>query len=400
MNPERWVHLAGALAAVMLARGTVAFLAAHAVTGLAKKLSNETRHLIWLGVIASFVLIPLAWLLLSALRFGPRVHWRSTLLHRLAAVFLLSADGHLQLFDQARALVGSAFLKFLRTAVLVAGSIWATGALALAARVAVGKGAVKRLAAQARGNARLLSRARRLGADSRTCRNLKVLLSAGCSIPFTFGVRRPVILLPEAAATWPARQLRAALTHELAHIQRHDVLLQSLCYGLCVLFWFAPPLWLAYAAMLREAESCCDQKVVNSGIDPVEFARGILELARSHKGRILLPSASSFVGSMSGLQVRIRNLLELKPGRRPLGPRGAARILALFLACVVPALAFSAQPKPQEAGESDPRASGKEYGRPDRRVIAASAIGQLPAPAVGMWIDAAVSRWHSMRSRY
>jgi hypothetical protein len=54
MIQERWVQL----------------LAAFAATTLVRRLSSEARHLIWLGVIAAFLLIPLAWLAAPAVRIG------------------------------------------------------------------------------------------------------------------------------------------------------------------------------------------------------------------------------------------------------------------------------------------------------------------------------------------
>lgn len=43
--------------------------------------------------------------------------------------------------------------------------------------------------------------------------------------PLTFGVLRPLIVLPTSALTgMPASQLEALLAHELAHIRRHDYL--------------------------------------------------------------------------------------------------------------------------------------------------------------------------------
>ncbi|HEX8029787.1 MAG TPA: M56 family metallopeptidase, partial [Vicinamibacterales bacterium] len=44
--------------------------------------------------------------------------------------------------------------------------------------------------------------------------------------PMTFGVTRPVIVLPLDAREWSEAELRRALTHEIEHIQRGDWLMQ------------------------------------------------------------------------------------------------------------------------------------------------------------------------------
>ncbi|MEZ0257873.1 MAG: M56 family metallopeptidase, partial [Chthoniobacter sp.] len=46
----------------------------------------------------------------------------------------------------------------------------------------------------------------------------RLRLSAEVSVPLVTGLRRPVILLPAAAADWPATVLRASLLHEAAHL--------------------------------------------------------------------------------------------------------------------------------------------------------------------------------------
>jgi beta-lactamase regulating signal transducer with metallopeptidase domain len=222
---------------------------------------------------------------------------------------------------------------------------WFSGIVFLLIRFFVGINKLKRLASTAYRGAHLWNQARELPGDLSICGNIAVLLSPCCSIPFTFGLQRPVILLPVSAMTWPPSRLRSALIHELAHVRRRDVLTQSVAYVVCLLFWFIPLLWLAYAAMLREAETCCDQQVINRGIRGPEYARDIVDLARKCEGRILLPCISNTMGRKIMLKDRIKKVLHLKPGNFPFGVRGAARVLAICLCCIVPILAITAQTK-------------------------------------------------------
>ncbi|GEM_PF-4066107 len=55
-------------------------------------------------------------------------------------------------------------------------------------------------------------------------RRVRVLLARGLPGPFTMGLLRPVIALPEEAAGWPRERMEAILAHELAHVARLDVL--------------------------------------------------------------------------------------------------------------------------------------------------------------------------------
>jgi hypothetical protein len=102
MIPDELVHLAGALLAVALARGLAAFTAALAVTTLAKSLSSETKHLVWLSVVAGFLLIPLAWLLLPGVRLGAWIPVEPSAGYRLAAAPALSRTEYVGLVQSVR----------------------------------------------------------------------------------------------------------------------------------------------------------------------------------------------------------------------------------------------------------------------------------------------------------
>ena len=141
------------------------------------------------------------------------------------------------------------------------------------------------------------------------------MLHPRCTIPFTFGLLRPVILMPASAGSWPSGRLTSGITHELAHIRRQDLLLQIAGYIVCTLFWFVPPLWVAYSEMLREAETCCDQQVINRGIKGSVYAHDMLDLARSCAGRILIPCIPSAIGRKRMFNERIKRVLTLRARR-------------------------------------------------------------------------------------
>lgn len=60
------------------------------------------------------------------------------------------------------------------------------------------------------------------------------------AVPITWGVFRPVVLLPESSASWSGECLRAALLHELAHVQRGDWATQVAARFACALYWWHP----------------------------------------------------------------------------------------------------------------------------------------------------------------
>lgn len=422
MSIERWLEPLGAALVVALVRGTLAFLLAFSATALVRKLSHETRHLIWLGVVVSFLIIPLAWLTLPALRVGRWIQLEEAAAHRTMAVPLLARQEYLRFADGAREYARLTrqqlppHLRLLPPALLLA---WLLGVLFQASRLLAGRCRLRRLTAAAVRDSRLRRLAEGLAGKGLARGKLAVLRSAHCSVPFTFGLFRPVIMLPRGAAAWPPGRLHTALLHELGHIRRRDALVQSIAYVICLLFWFIPPLWLAYAALLRESESCCDQQVINGGFRGSEYARDLLDLASNSAGRFLLPSLTGAAGKKGMLQARIRNLLSLKPGRPPFGFRGARRVLVVFLCCLVPLLSFTFDTKPSLVETDDsafgtwinPAYDGERIrpGKcilfPDGRELDYAYIDYTQPYREARnviqeaWIDANGDRWYKVRSQ-
>ncbi|HTG72917.1 MAG TPA: M56 family metallopeptidase, partial [Terriglobia bacterium] len=75
------------------------------------------------------------------------------------------------------------------------------------------------------------------------------------SVPFlgTWGIMAPRVLLPRDAESWPDERIRMVLAHELAHIQRHDWVVQVLADAARAIYWFNPIFWLASSRLRRES---------------------------------------------------------------------------------------------------------------------------------------------------
>ena len=75
-------------------------------------------------------------------------------------------------------------------------------------------------------------------------RSVSVRISMMTDSPATLGFLRPVILLPPAVALGVTpQQLEALLAHELAHIRRHDYLVNVLQMLAETLFFYHPAVW-------------------------------------------------------------------------------------------------------------------------------------------------------------
>lgn len=152
-----------------------------------------------------------------------------------------------------------------------------------------------------------------------------------CATPWTWGVRQPVIVIPEDFDSWPARRRDEALSHELDHIRRRDCLVQGLSRWLCNVFWFQPLMWITWLRQRRFAEGACDNTVLADGHDPFDYAETLLTIARD--GTQAKPLAMA--ANEGGLTPRIESILRKTARRdRMTGPKRSL-VTALALVAVV-----------------------------------------------------------------
>ena len=98
-------------------------------------------------------------------------------------------------------------------------------------------------------------------------------------MPTAIGWLQPVILLPASAMTGLSiPQLEAILAHELAHIRRHDYLVNVLQCIVETLLFYHPAVWWVSRKIREEREACCDELAVTLCPDPLVYARALLEM--------------------------------------------------------------------------------------------------------------------------
>lgn len=123
-------------------------------------------------------------------------------------------------------------------------------------------------------------------------------------VPFTFGWKKPVIVLPEQIKNNPEK-LDMAIQHELVHIRRGDYLLQLAISFIQSLFWFHPLIRIGSQEIETYREISCDQEVLNtSDIHPKKYANLLLELIPLNK------EFGSFTVSMAVKQSTLKQRIE------------------------------------------------------------------------------------------
>ncbi|MDR3699635.1 MAG: M56 family metallopeptidase [Candidatus Sulfopaludibacter sp.] len=172
-------------------------------------------------------------------------------------------------------------------------------------------------------------------------RRVRVLFSEATPMPMTWGLFRPVVVLPTGAAEWPAARLRTVLLHELVHVRRLDLLAQEIGQAVCCLYWFHPLAWIMARQLRQEREQACDDAVLARGIPAPEYAGHLMDLVRALAARRNAWSHAPAMAEVSGLELRVRALLDSRRDRRPLNRRKGLAIAAAGAALLLPLAAVS-----------------------------------------------------------
>ncbi|UCS95315.1 M48 family metalloprotease [Echinicola marina] len=149
---------------------------------------------------------------------------------------------------------------------------------------------------------------------------VKVLRSHLVHVPITYGIIKPVILIPTALLfnTSPG-QLEAIIAHELAHIKRHDYLVNILQHCLEVFFFFHPCFWWINEVVRTERENACDDMVLRLGFNPKDLAYGLAEVAeQAHASTPEMALAAT--GPQNHTLNRIKRIMGLQPQQEKLSP--------------------------------------------------------------------------------
>ena len=172
-------------------------------------------------------------------------------------------------------------------------------------------------------------------------RPVRLLRAKGPAMPMTWGMRRPAILLPAEADEWPAERRRDVLLHELAHVKRHDFLIQLIARMACAVYWFHPLVWLAVTRLREERERACDDHVLRAGATPSAYATHLLEIARGLRAARATSLASVAMARPAQLATRLIDVLDARRCRDTLSPRSALPAWIAAIAVVVPLAAVA-----------------------------------------------------------
>lgn len=202
-------------------------------------------------------------------------------------------------------------------------------------------------------------------------RTVSIRVCERVSTPLTYGVLRPVILLPKTMDQNDSQSLDYVLAHELIHIRRFDgVTKLALAAALC-LHWFNPAVWVMYALANRDLELSCDQAVVwQFGADArAAYATALIRMEEVRGGGASL--YNSF--SKNAMEERIVAIMKFKKTSL------AALVLAVGLVIGV-TVAFATSAKPQD---NDLPPAGSQLENPAKSTIEVQRITSYVDPYDG-----------------
>jgi beta-lactamase regulating signal transducer with metallopeptidase domain len=386
-------NLAPALALLLDAalKATVVLLGALAATRLMRRRTAAARHLVWVVALAGVLALPALAAVLPAWKAVPI----PTFLRPVPTAPAPSTDAaHPAIREHSEADApsshaiesaseslaplssspsstfvptqesGRAPLPFDWRMALLA--VWGIGGGLLLARLAYG---VARVAWIERRATEITDEAW-VGITDRLTRRLRVgrmvtlLREAHASVPMTWGIVRPVVLLPAEADAWDDERRTVVLAHELAHVRRWDTATQWIAHLALAVFWFHPLVWTAARRMREERERACDDAVLALGTRPVRYADHLLDIVRS-LGQSEGPAAALAMARRSQFEGRLLAILD---GATPRG--GVSRglglaALAVAAVAVVPLAALrAAEPVIVEPRGESPRAEAALSARP------------------------------------
>jgi uncharacterized protein (TIGR03435 family) len=317
LSSEAWVERLGWTLVHFLWQGLlIALLYAATRRIVAHRSSSNARYLLACAAMAAMLAVPMAtWRLMQqpAASPGESYHIRST-----PPAPSTAGAAAATLPDSVRAAVPSVKPEQFLAWIVV---VWLAGTTAFWLRLAGGWVIAVRMQSMLvrRVPPEWQDTLRKLGAQLRMSRPVPLLVSALVQVPTVVGWLRPVVLMPVGAVGGlPAEYLETLLLHELAHIRRHDYLVNILQSVAEALLFYHPAVWWVSRRIRAERELCCDDVVVSVSGDALTYARALAHLESNRPS----PLSGALAANGGSLADRIARLLgRSRPAvRTGLGP--------------------------------------------------------------------------------
>ena len=377
------IHALPTLLLGFLIKSTFLLLAAWAAVCLLRRASAATRHLVWSLALGSVLLLPIlslslprwnvAWLHVSAsATIKPMAAPQAPLLPLAPTdgpAISQAAPPSAPASDESESppavpavsravpvpTSGHQFLTF--TLWLGIGLVvWLIGLLSVLCQLFVGLSRLARIEHRSipleHGELQMAEDVRGRMGLRRPVRFLRAIEASAIAVPVTWGVFRPIVLLPAQSSAWSKECHRAALLHELAHVQRWDWPTQVVGRLACALYWWHPLVWWAARQAREDSERACDDLVLGTGIKAADYAQRLVEVVRSMPVGAVSRTLAVAMAQPSEVTGRVQAVLEGGRDRRAPSRR---RVLGMVFALALglgPVAALRLSPSTRAAGDT------------------------------------------------
>jgi beta-lactamase regulating signal transducer with metallopeptidase domain len=159
------------------------------------------------------------------------------------------------------------------------------------------------------------------------------------AVPTVVGLMRPMVLFPSLLVGLDSGYLAAVISHEFAHIRRHDLLMNLVQRVVESLLFFHPATWYVSRRMSTERELCCDDLVLATGKERLRYAQALLKVADLSLG--VKPAGVTALAAAgndpSEFEQRIQRLMDARPKSRLQLTRSGLSIMLFWLALTIAA---------------------------------------------------------------
>ena len=166
--------------------------------------------------------------------------------------------------------------------------------------------------------------------------SVQLLSSHLTQVPLTVNHFKPAILFPIGFINQlNPSEVEAILAHELAHIRRHDFLINIFFSFIEALFYFHPAIWWISARMNDAREESCDEVAIALVGNPLHYAKTLVRVQETAMSLWTGPSWSTgmaFSGKKGHMQQRIARILNVKNFQNKKRHRLLAYAIVLLMA--------------------------------------------------------------------
>jgi hypothetical protein len=196
----------------------------------------------------------------------------------------------------------------------------------------------------------LLTLFEKAGSKQRITSRASLRLTSRTISPMVIGFIKPCVIIPAVILSGlNTEQIEAILVHELAHIRRYDHIVMIIQAFTVQILFFHPVVWYLSSEINRERENCCDDIVVKTFSNPINYIKALTMIQELNIGGPV--PANALTGKSKSLLGRIKRLL--KPETKHIPAFRLAAVLLLMFTLGIAVVTFTTagttgnNPKPE-----------------------------------------------------